>query len=259
MKNLVIIKLGGSLLTDKTRETIVQKQRIELLTSELQTLHAKMPDTSFLLGTGAGGYVHFTAHKYGLRDGAQTPDQLLGMSLAHNAALRLSIMVADELTSKDVPAFSISSSSMLACTNREPTGVFLEPIRNLLEAGVMPIVHGDTISDPARGTTIMSTEEVLQVCLTELRPNYQKVVVIYLLDTDGVYDKDGVLIPSLKADEEIIVHGNLEHDVTGGILGKVSSARKAALLADEVYIIGGKKPGTLETALTSGGVGTRVL
>jgi isopentenyl phosphate kinase len=131
-------------------------------------------------------------------------------------------------------------------------------VRRLLEKKCIPVVHGDTICDSVLGTKILSTEAVLMECMLALREQYDEMTVVYLLDSDGVVDKDGKTIPILKADDTLFVNTQLEHDVTGGIVGKIQSARAAARVADKVFLINGAVAGELRKAFTAGNVGTIV-
>jgi isopentenyl phosphate kinase len=216
-------------------------------------------ETDFLLGTGAGSFGHFTAHQYGLRDGAQTAKQAYGMSLTHNAVARLSNLMASELIGRHVPVFTLSPAAFITCYEGQIASTYLDPVRNLLAQAIVPVVHGDTISDAQRGTTILSTERVLDICAQQLRAEYGQMTVIYMLDVDGLLDKNGRVIPQLAPDDDITAYTNLAHDVTGGIVGKVESARRAAQQADAVYLIGGKTSGALRQAIAGKTVGTRIL
>ncbi len=257
-KRLVLIKLGGSLITDKHQPFTAQPERITFLAQQLAGACEQAPKADFIVGTGAGSFGHFTAHEYGLREGAHDQKQYYGMSVTHNAVARLGTMVAQALTDAQLPALTMSPAAWLTCANGTLDSVAIQPLKNLLEQGCIPMLHGDTITDSQRGTTILSTEKVLQACLSELRASYDECIVIYLLDIDGVLDQEGAVMPELAADQEVTVRKSLDHDVTGGIIGKVASARLAAQTADAVYIASGANAGVLSELLTGGITGTRV-
>lgn len=258
-QHLMIVKLGGSLITDKTKRLTAKPEHIAFIAAELSQARSKNPDVDFIIGNGGGSFGHFLAHDYGLREGAKTPNQLLGMCLTHSAVQQLNSMVTNELTVKGMPAFSIEPSSVLICDSGELSGKNLSALNNLLNAGIAPTVYGDTITDKARGTTILSTEKILQICLEELRPKYKKITVAYLLDIKGVLDQNGQVIAQLPLGQEIKIHSKLDHDVTGGITSKVSSARLAANLADAVYLASGKTPGVIAAIISGKSAGTKIL
>jgi isopentenyl phosphate kinase len=256
-EHLVLIKMGGSLITDKAKPLTFCKDHIRRIANEVQELQTDKID--FLLGTGAGSFGHFSAHQYGLREGVHTAEQFYGMCVTHNATQRLSGLVADEFIKEKVAVFTLSPSSMISCRDGSVADVYVTPIQNLLRSSVIPIVHGDTIIDTVRGTTILSTEKVFHECMKHLRSDYKKVSLIYLLDADGILDENRNLLSKFTLKDKLHIHSSHTHDVTGGIEGKVKSARKALVYADEVYLINGMKPGVIKQALVDGNVGTRVM
>lgn len=256
---IILIKLGGSLITDKEKPLTFQGKYIRRIAKELYELKQKTA-IDFIIGTGAGSFGHFTAHKYGLRSGAKTLRQLYGASLTHNDVQKLSGLVAQELTSKKLPVFTMSPSALFVSDNERLKSANFKPLRALLDSNIIPLVHGDMINDTTRGMSIFSTEKVLQACLEELRPDYKKVVVLYVQDVEGVLDKNGTVISEIGAHDEVLVRSQFAHDVTGGIIGKIQSARKAALQADEVYIISGKVSRAISNVITGvDSVGTRII
>ncbi|HEX9153647.1 MAG TPA: isopentenyl phosphate kinase [Candidatus Saccharimonadales bacterium] len=254
--NLVVIKLGGGLITDKSRPMSARPQFINLFASELKRIREHYADINFLVGNGAGSFAHFSAHEYGLRQGAKDARQYYGMCLAHNGVRKLNSLVVDSLTDTGIPAFGLSPSALFTVSNGKINSSHLGPIQHLLDNGCVPVLHGDTICDDISGTKILSTEKVLMACMEEFANQYKKVTVVYLVTTDGVLDKDGDTIPHLKITDDVFTHQSLKHDVTGGIIGKVKSAREAAKLAHLVCLVNGTVPGQLQKAITTGGIGT---
>jgi isopentenyl phosphate kinase len=260
MKNhLVLIKLGGSVITNKSKLTTAKAAPMKQFAKEFAKVREEYPDTDFIVGNGAGSFAHVRAHEYGLRQGATTPKQLYGMSLVHSDVMRLNVLFADALTAQNIPAFSLSPATMITCSNGHVGTTYFTPLKMLLERRFVPLVYGDTFCDDVLGSHILSTERILHACLGALRPEYQKITVLYLLDVAGVLDAKGAVIPALHATDDIFLRANLEHDVTGGIVGKVQSARKAAQIADAVYLADGNAPGMLQQAIAGSNPGTHIL
>jgi isopentenyl phosphate kinase len=258
MNHLVVIKLGGGLITDKSKPFTLRAEFIKLFAEELNNLRSNYKDTDFLVGNGAGSFGHFGAHEYGLRKGANNDRQYYGMCVTHNGVHKLNGIVASELTAVGLPAFALSPSALFMSSGGQVSSSHLGPVKYLLKNGCIPVLHGDTVCDTTQGTRIFSTEEVLLECIKELRTQYKVITVIYLLATDGVLDEKGNAISILGIQDEVFVHGDLKHDVTGGIVGKIASARKAAVLADKVYLVNGTASGELNKVLNGTNTGTRI-
>jgi isopentenyl phosphate kinase len=256
-RRLVVIKFGGSIITDKKRPFTARPSIIASLASTIAEVRSTT-DADFLIGNGAGSFGHFPAHEYGLRDGAQTQRQWYGAASTHNAVQKLNTLVANALLADDVPAFSLAPSSFLYCTDKAVTASNTEPLKQLLAHRVVPVVYGDTIIDAVRGITILSTETVLLACMQALRGAFDTMRVVYIFGAPGVLDKQGAVMSELSSDMPVVPYTGHAHDVTGGIVGKVEAARAAAKVADDVRLVG-SDPTAIAAAIAGQPAGTRIL
>lgn len=258
MKNhLVTIKLGGSLIADKTKPRAIKRASIKKTAIEIAKLYNEL-DADIILGTG-GGSAHITAHKYDCVKQAKTKRQLLGMSITHTEIRELNGVVADALHSHKVPAFPLSPAGFMTSKGGILGTFHGNPLKILLNNRCIPVVHGETLCDSELGGYAFSTEKIFNACLSNLRPDYKKITVIYAMDKDGILDGKGGVIPALGESEDIEVLGKLDHDTTGGIIGKIQGAREALKIADEVYIVGGKNKGVILKAANGLKVGTKII
>ena len=142
--------------------------------------------------------------------------------------------------------------------------------RALLRAGLLPVLHGDSVLDDARGCAILSGDELLEALCDELRPK----LAVFLTDVAGVFDKPpsesgAALIPEIRVRRNgalVIPSGGAlttssrAHDVSGGLAAKLQSAAKIAARGTPVVIV---QAGTRHAAEALAGrwpaVGTRVL
>lgn len=257
-KRLVLIKFGGSLITDKKQYETVRMDAIKFCANEFKKAYEAVSDTDFIIATGAGSFGHTGVVKYGLKNGVDTPKKAYGMSVTHNSVRRLNGMFVDVLTKHGIPAFALSPASLFAMENREIRSSHFEPITELLKHGCIPVLHGDTILDTTCGMSIMSSEMALQACLERLGQSYGETTVIYCMDTNGILDEKGNTIPEFRRDQEVFIYKNTADDVTGSIEGKIKSARRAAKLADSVHLISGKDQGALSDLFQGKKIGSRI-
>lgn len=257
-EHLVVVKIGGGVLTDKTTTSAdVRQDRLDFVVSELAQAYKKH-SVDLLLGNGAGTYVHLLAHTYNVAKGARTKKQFRGMSATHNEVRRLNLAVADALVASGVPAFTVSPAGMLTCRDGIVTDAFVKPLQLLLKNRCVPILHGDTIADESLGSFILSTEKVFNACIARLKDTYKRITVVYIMNEDGVLDRSGNVISTLSTKDEVLVGSRVDHDVSGGIVGKVRGARAALEFAQNVYIIGCTERGSLDKAIAGHTVGTRI-
>lgn len=258
MNKLLLVKIGGSLTTNKEKNRTANPAFIKKFARDFAAVYREHPDWDIVLGTGVGSFAHFSAHKYGLREGAKTQEQFYGVAVAHSEAQYICALITQALIDAGVPAFSLTPSSMITTDRRKVRSKHLETLKLLFANRYLPVIHGDTLLDSKLGVIIGSTEISLQVILEELHALYGETCAVYITKTDGVLNERGETIKSLDINTLVPIINSLEHDTTGSMGGKVQAARKAAQLADRVYIIG-PDMGKLGQILAGQDADTRVL
>ena len=252
MKKLILIKLGGSIITDKSKEYVVRKENITRLAKEIDSA-LKKTGVKIIVGHGAGSFAHTPASIYQTKEGLINKKSLFGMSVTEEAARWLNDIVIKEFVSQKLPVFPFSPASFLISDTKVYTKSYIDPIKIALQIGSIPVVHGDVIFDKKIGCTFFSTEKVLSILAKELLKNY-KIRIIYVTNVDGVYDEKGKTIPvitdkNFKSLKSSII-GASGVDVTGGMLHKVEESLKLAKETGiETLIINGNSPGLLKDAV----------
>lgn len=226
MSELVFLKLGGSLITDKLRYETPRPAVIGRLAKEIRAGLEAHPDMQLVLGHGSGSFGHFTADRYRVHEGHLADWR--GYAETAAAAQRLNRLVVDALLSEGVRVVSLQPSASARCRNGELVDMAVEPVVELLKHGVVPLVYGDVGIDDERGCTIISTEQIFVHLARALRPNR----ILVAGEVAGVYSGDPQrdtivrLIPEITSrnyDEvQQMLSSSFGVDVTGGMLSKVS-------------------------------------
>lgn len=218
---MLFLKLGGSLITDKTGVEAIRPGVLARLAGEIAGARATRPDLSLLVGHGGGSFGHVVADKYGTRQGVMTADQWIGFAQVHAAMVRLNRLVTEALLAEGVPAVSFQPSALAACADGRITTIIATPIQSALDAGLVPVIYGDVAFDSMRGGTIISTEEIMMALAGACRPSW----LLLAGETDGVLDLDGKTIPLISRRSMTAVAaalgGSRGTDVTGGMAAKV--------------------------------------
>jgi len=220
----VFLKLGGSLITDKTQIEHAHKTAIRRLAREIKAALEARPDLRLVLGHGSGSFGHVAAKKHGTRDGVKDRSGWLGYAEVAAAAACLNQIVTDVFIAEGVPVVSVPPSASARCEDGALTYLDTFAVRTLLEHQLVPLVHGDVALDNMRGATIVSTEDVFIYLAREFRPTH----ILLAGEVAGVYersDASGVIIPVITpgnvAQYVAALGGSHGTDVTGGMLGKV--------------------------------------
>ncbi len=258
---LVFLKLGGSLITDKDRPFTPRLETINRLAGEIAAALQARPGLKLLLGHGSGSYGHTPASKYGTRQGVQTSGQWRGFIEVWKEARALNEIVIAALQSAGLPVIAFPPSSAVTSRGGQVERWDLGPMHAALEAGLLPVINGDTIFDMQLGGTILSTEELFFYLAPLLRP--QRILLAGL--EPGVwadFPRCARLIDVLTPDRVKLsgsaIGGSASVDVTGGMRQKVAGMLRLAeeLPGFEALIFSGKAPGDLRAVLEGDSRGT---
>ena len=254
--SVTLVKLGGSLITDKARPRSVERQRLGRLAAEIA---AGRPRGGLIVGHGSGSFGHPEARAAGLVGGVggrrlETPADRMGIARTQAAAQALHRVVVSSLIDAGVPAYSQPPSGFLVAQDGEPCGDPPAPLAEALRLGLVPVTMGDVAIDRRRGAAIVSTETVFEFLagsLPALGIDVRRAV--WLGATAGVLDGGGRLIPRIDATNikaaSASAGGSAAVDVTGGMEHRLVTAWRLARGGVESMIIDGREPGLLQSVL----------
>ena len=257
----VLIKLGGSLVTDKSRARTFRGEVVQNIARQLVELRAGHPDLRLVLGHGSGSFGHFEADLHDTAAGVYTADDRLGFAKVGAVATELSLLILRELLAAGLPVMRFQPSSMLATRGRQLHALSAEPLLLALEQQLIPLVHGDIALDSEIGGAILSTEALFAGLVKPLSARQ----IILLGDVAGALDENGEPLPLItpasfrRVAPLLGASGGV--DVTGGMLQKVTEMiglvqRHAGL---EVVIANGNDHHILLDLLVGGAArGTRI-
>lgn len=254
MQKLVLIKLGGSVITDKSKPLTPRLKTIKRLVSEIKGIQKKYKG-KIIVGHGQGSFAHIPAAKYQTQRGIVNKNSIFGFCVTSEMAKRPNTILTQEFIRRKVSAVSFSPMSFIFSNKTKLQKVLTENIKRALSLKILPIVHGDVILDKSKlGFCIYSTEAVFDVLSKSLKKSYRIEKIIMVGDTDGVYDQKGKTITKINESNYNKVFksitGSKTTDVTGGMIHKV---RKALDLAEkekiQTIIINGNRKGEIERAV----------
>lgn len=275
MKELVFLKLGGSLITDKTKPYTPLLDVMDDLALQIKTALQTHPDLRVLVGHGAGSFGHVPASEYKTRDGLppratplvyrqrdDTQDSYWkGFAEVWYQASTLNRFVMEAFHKADVRAISLPPSSSVISSNGQVSVWDTTPIRMALAADILPVVFGDTIFDEVRGGTILSTEDLFMYLANALHPDRILLAGLEAAvweDFPARTRKVERITPASFSEIKSGVGKSAAADVTGGMESKVKQmlefVEKHPNLS--VQIFSSDEPGNLVRALGGETLGT---
>lgn len=263
-KSLVIIKLGGSVITDKaSHKPIFRKKEVKRLVGEIVAA-MKKKNFDLILVHGAGSFGHPVAKRYNIHKGYLGKESSRGFALTKKALSDLNQLFWQECLSGGLVSCVVEPSAVIESANGKIQKFDTAFIENLVRKAIVPILFGDAVFDSKMGFSICSGDAIVSY----LARKFKASKVIFVSDVEGVYDKspklfkDAKLIPEVNEEnfegvlKSMVVHN--KNDVSGEMRGKIIAA-KNDLGGFKVRIINGLSPRTLEAVLGGNRVGTSIL
>ena len=252
---LVFVKLGGSLITDKTRPFAARADVIRRCAREVADALQARPDLSVLLGHGSGSFGHYAALQSGFGSSG-----LRGFAETAAAAARLNRIVIDICLAEGLPVAAFPPSASAVCSDGTLIELAVQPLEMALNARLVPVVFGDVAFDRERGESIASTEMVFAYLARRLEP----ARIVLAGHVEGVFTADPLSnsraeripritpgsFPGLRAQ----LGGSHGVDVTGGMLSKVELMLALVQAQPDlrIQVISGETDGLLRAALLDG-------
>lgn len=259
---MILLKLGGSLITEKDRPETPRLATIRRLASEVFEARRSQPDLRLVIGHGSGSFGHHLASRHQTQKGAQSRQDWQGFADVWASANHLNRLVVDALRQAGVPVMAFPPSASALAEDGQLIELAHEPIRLAVDHGLVPVVQGDVAFDRKQGSAIVSTEQVLGALV---EPLHADTLLLAGLEA-GVfadYPENRRLLPELRYEDvsAIRLGGAPSEDVTGGMASKVDIAFE--LLRDhpslDICIFSAETPDSLRSALAGQPRGTRIV
>lgn len=198
-----VLKIGGSVLTDKETERKLSKDFSTILETFAEHPHGAVVH-------GAGSFGHPPAERHGLASGSRE-----GIMETHSAVSELNSLVVEELRQNGVEAIPVHPLSASYRDSR--THMMTENVLKMEEEGYTPVLHGDGVVTEDKGFTVISGDEI--VPMIEKEAGTGKVG--FCTSEPGVLDENGEVIEEVDSLEEFHEHETRGIDVSGGMKNKL--------------------------------------
>ncbi|WP_458406595.1 isopentenyl phosphate kinase [Methanobrevibacter sp.] len=240
---MIILKIGGSILTNKDSKTSeVDAIGLKRIASEIKK-SLDNSDKELIIVHGAGSFGHPPAKKHRIGeefDKSQFPQKRLGFCEIQNEVKKLNMYFCEEFIKQGIPTIAVPASGFITATNKRITDGNLDLFKNYLKKGFVPVIYGDVVLDNDLEFCVISGDQIIQYLAVNLNPEK----VILGTDVDGVYNKnpkthdDALFFDKFSSLKDLdTLEGTTNVDVTGGMVGKIKELLYLADLGIESKII----------------------
>ncbi len=250
---IILLKLGGSLLTDKNKPFSLREDILESCLNQI--IESKK---AIILIHGGGSFGHPIAKKYQISQGLNDSikDQIMGLSKTHEAMIKFDSIIINKMLDNGRSAISVQPSSIFIQDFNEIIFKSIDPIEKMLDLGIIPVLYGDILLSWDSSFTILSGDQII-LKLCEKIQKYKISKVIFAIEEDGIYIKDNgneKLALKLRSNDLVdlkLAELDQKIDVTGGIRGKLETIKEIIKLGIPVQIINGIKNKNILKALNN--------
>ncbi|MHA1668004.1 MAG: isopentenyl phosphate kinase [Candidatus Heimdallarchaeaceae archaeon] len=235
-----IIKLGGSVITDKKKYRKLNFKNLQNLTKSI----AKWGKNCIVVH-GAGSFGHILAAKYSINSGYHSEEQLCGISQIRLDMSYLNERIVETLNLNGLNAIGFQTSAFVYGQEDNQLIYLLDPLKKAIELGLLPVVYGDVLFSDNEGISIYSGDNLIEL----LVKNFDIKRVIFITDVDGLLienkEKQSFsLVEEINSDnlQQIDFNESLTEktiDVTGNMKGKFTAIISIMKYVEKVVIVNG--------------------
>ena len=252
---MIVIKLGGSVITDKDVDKTLMPGVLEGLASSIASI-----DEAVAIVHGAGSFGHRVAKSTGVGSGPHVPERDAAVARISADVRELNLRVIEALAGAGLKPISIPPSSVCVASDGTITSFSGEAAERWSVLGLTPVTFGDVVADERMGVSIVSGDQLMKEFAGALKAR----LAVFVADVDGVFDRppaeDGALLLTVVSPDTAVSFGEVEADVTGALRGKLDWMFRMADTGIETWMVNGHAPERLPELVSTGStVGTRIV
>ena len=227
---MILIKLGGSIITNKEKPLSARKGSIDKIVRALKKI-----DESIIVVHGGGSYGHYWSVKYNMHTKPANYNTH-GISVVKNSMVELNKIILDSFLKNKLNPYCLPPTDFIF--GNKPIIKKVKEIEKIAKTNLIPITFGDALWFGKKKSYILSGDKIMSVLANILKPR----LCVFVLNVDGLYSdpKTKKLIRELKGEKPLIIKSS--KDVTGGMKRKVDEATKISKNGMNVFFVNGNKP-----------------
>ena len=268
---MIIVKLGGSVITDKTRPLTARPRAIAALAGAVARLGEPLVAVH---GGGSFGHYWSVRHDMHTRPAVHDP---AAVAAVKNSMVDLNAIVLRGMAARGIATYAVPPHALVG-PGGAGRGAALREVGSIAESGLVPVTYGDALWRRGGKTYILSGDSLAAMLAARLRPR----LVIFATNVDGLYSdmRTRRLIRRIGPGEARELSGArggrgraataaaagrppgaaaaaaaaAGPDATGGIWRKVRESSRIAMSGISAALVNGNKPGrVLDAAAAAGG------
>ncbi|GFN39496.1 MAG: isopentenyl phosphate kinase [Marine Group I thaumarchaeote] len=235
---MILIKLGGSIITNKKKPLTPRYSAINKIAAKLRLVREPL-----VLVHGGGSFGHYWSVKYGIHT-KPSRYKMKGVSTVKNSMVHLNTIVLDSLLGHKLNPYCLPPTDFMR--GETPNIKKIQEIKKIAASSLVPVTYGDALWYGKSKSYILSGDKIMSILAKILKPR----LCIFVLNVDGLFSdmKTKKLIHHFKTKKISMSH--TEKDVTGGMIRKVAEATEISKRGMIVFFVNGNKPDRIVKAIS---------
>src|SRR5579875_408837 len=234
---MILIKLGGSIITNKKKALSANMPAVRKIAAQLR----KAGEPCMVIH-GGGSFGHYWSVRYDMhtRPARYSPR---GVAVVKNSMVQLNRLVLDALLDSGVLPYCLPPTDFVSGDRPVPSKV--SEIPRIARAGLVPLSYGDVMWHGAGKFYILSGDRIMGMLARLLKPR----LAVFVTNVDGVYSdlKTKRLIREITTERPAVEEGGM--DVTGGMGRKIKEATDMSRTGTDVFFVNGRHPQRIANAI----------
>lgn len=234
---MILIKLGGSIITNKERPLSPRIATIQKMARQLKRIREPT-----VIVHGGGSFGHYWSVKYDMHTKPARYD-MHGVAVVKNSMVELNKIILDCLAKARLNPYCLPPTDFMS--SNKPIAGKIKEVKKIAQSGLVPVTFGDALWYGGGKSYILSGDKIMRILAKVLRPRLS----IFVLNVDGLYSdfKKKDLIHQMKGGAVSI--DDIPMDVTGGMRRKVEEATRISRMGLPVFFVNGNKPERIVAAV----------
>ena len=235
---MILIKLGGSIITNKQKPLSPRRKTIDKILKEIGKIKEPV-----IIVHGGGSYGHYWSVKYDMHTKpAKTSPK--GVAIVKNSMVELNKIILDSAIKNRINSYCLQPTDFMKGNKAIKSKILT--INDISKSWLTPITFGDALWFGQKKSYILSGDVIMTTIGKILKPRLS----LFVLDVDGVYSdlKAKKLIHDFKKEKPEIKNNKM--DVTGGMTRKITEANNMAKAGLKIFFVNGNKPKRITDAVS---------
>ena len=234
---MILIKLGGSIITNKQKPLTPNISAINKIAIQLKKVNEPI-----IIVHGGGSFGHYWSVRYDMHTKPAKYNKK-GVAIVKNSMIELNKIILDSFLKNNLNPYCLPPTDFMSGDKADTKKV--KEILRIAKDGLVPVSYGDVLWHGQNKFYILSGDRIMGILAKVLKPR----LAIFVLNVDGVYSdmKTKKLLHEIKGQKTSISEVGM--DVTGGMTRKIKEAIMISKGGVNVFLVNGNKPERIVNAI----------